>query len=83
MQICVRQPLFGSNEKSQLCVSIIVAYDPDKLREMLEKVSESALISGGRSLIGEMAIQMLRCSKNAVLQMEEALIRYLPSYTTL
>ena len=43
MQICVRQPLFGSNEKSQLCVGMIVAYDPDELWEMLEKDSESAL----------------------------------------
>ena len=43
MHICIRQPLFGSYEESQLCISMIVAYDPDKLWEMLEKVFELAL----------------------------------------
>lgn len=45
MQICVRQPLFGSNEESQLCVSMVVAYDPDELWEMLEKFCQSTFRS--------------------------------------
>ena len=51
MQICVGQSLLGSNEESQLCVSMVVANDPDKLWKMLETIfrfSIRSLISNGQ-----------------------------------
>ena len=47
---------------------MIVAYDPNKLWEMLKRVSESALpffAPGGTSLVRELAAKMLFCSQKS------------------
>ena len=67
---------------------MIVAYDPNKLWEMLKRVSESALpffAPGGTSLVRELAAKMLFVPRRADVTQSSVLqwMRYLPSYTTL